>query len=144
MAITDEKPLSLVHILSNRIGRAFYTEIETKFGVSISEWRVILTLATQPGVTAAEITNQWAMEKMAVNRAIQRLVDTDIVSRTRDPEDRRSYQLALTSKGDRLYQQIAPASNKRYAELVSAVSPDELDSLVNTLQKMIARAEELN
>lgn len=144
MAITDDKPLSLVHILSNRIGRAFYSEVETKFGVSIAEWRVMLTLASEPGVTAAEITNRWAIEKMAVNRAIQRLADNGYVSRTRDPEDRRSYRLALTAKGTKLYEKIAPHANKRYAELISAVSRDELQSMVDTLQKMIRRAEELN
>jgi DNA-binding MarR family transcriptional regulator len=144
MAITDDKPLLLVHILSNRIGRAFYSEVETKFGVTIAEWRVMLTLAAEPGVSAAEITNRWAIEKMAVNRAIQRLVDSGYVSRTRDPDDRRSYQLTMTPKGSKLYDKIAPVSNKRYAELISAVSGDELDSMVAVLQKMIRRAEELN
>jgi DNA-binding MarR family transcriptional regulator len=144
MAITDEKPLSLVHILSNRIGRAFYGEVETKFGVTIAEWRVMLTLAAEPGVSAAEITNRWALEKMAVNRAIQRLVDDGHVSRSRDPDDRRSYQLTLTAKGNKLYEKIMPQADKRYNELISAVSEDELNTMVEALRKMIQRAEELN
>ena len=47
MTIADDKPLSLVHVLSNRIGRAFHGEIETKFGITIAEWRVLLTLASE-------------------------------------------------------------------------------------------------
>jgi len=144
MTITEDKPLSLVHILSNRIGRAFYSEVETKFGVTIAEWRVMLTLASDPGVSAAEITNSWAMEKMSVNRAIQRLIDNSNVSRSRDPEDGRSYRLSLTAKGRKLYARIAPAANKRYTEIISSVSAEELDIVVAALQKMIARAEELN
>jgi DNA-binding MarR family transcriptional regulator len=144
MTITEDKPLSLVHILSNRIGRAFYSEVETKFGVTIAEWRVMLTLASDPGVSAAEITNSWAMEKMSVNRAIQRLIDNSNVSRSRDPEDGRSYRLSLTAKGRKLYARIAPAANKRYTEIISSVSAEELDIVVAALQKMIVRAEELN
>ena len=144
MTITEDKPLSLVHILSNRIGRAFYSEVETKFGVTIAEWRVMLTLASDPGVSAAEITNSWAMEKMSVNRAIQRLIDNSNVSRSRDPEDGRSYRLSLTAKGRKLYVRIAPAANKRYTEIISSVSAEELDIVVAALQKMIVRAEELN
>ncbi|CAN0511240.1 unnamed protein product, partial [Laminaria digitata] len=144
MALTDDKPLSLVHMLSNRIGRAFFDEVETKFGVSLAEWRVLLTLVSEPGVSGADITNRWAMEKMAVNRSIQRLVDAGHVSRTRDPEDRRSYRLTLTAKGNKLYDKIAPTANKRYAELTSSVSRDEFDAMVATLRTMIARAEELN
>ena len=144
MSITDDKPLSLVHMLSNRISRAFFDEVETKYGVSLAEWRVILTLVSEPGVSGADITNRWAMEKMAVNRAIQRLVDAGNVARTRDPEDRRSYRLSLTPKGTKLYEKIAPTANKRYAELISSVPREELDALVATLRTMIARAEELN
>jgi len=144
MSITDDKPLSLVHMLSNRISRAFFDEVETKFGVSLAEWRVILTLVSEPGVSGADITNRWAMEKMAVNRAVQRLVDAGHVARTRDPEDRRSYRLSLTPKGTKLHDKIAPTANKRYAELISSVPREELDALVATLRTMIARAEELN
>jgi DNA-binding MarR family transcriptional regulator len=131
-------------MLSNRISRAFFDEVETKYGVSIAEWRVILTLVSEPGLSGADITNRWAMEKMAVNRAVQRLVDSGNVARTRDPDDRRIYQLTLTAKGTKLYEKIAPSANRRYAELTSSISGDELEALVGTLRKMISRAEQLN
>lgn len=144
MTIADDKPLSLIHVLSNRIGRAFHGEIETKFGITISEWRVLMTLTSEKGVSAAEITNRWAMEKMMVNRAIQRLVDNGCITRERDPNDRRRYRLALTTKGRKLYDKIAPTTNKRYNELMSAIDSDETDALVGALQKIIQRAEQLN
>ena len=143
MTIADDKPLSLVHVLSNRIGRAFHGEIETKFGITISEWRVLMTLTSEKGVSAAEITNRWAMEKMSVNRAIQRLVNNGCITRERDPNDRRSYRLALTTKGKKLYDKIAPTANKRYNELMSAIESDETDALVRALKKIIQRAEQL-
>ena len=144
MSIADDKPLSLIHVLSNRIGRAFHGEIETKFGITISEWRVLMTLTSEKGVSAAEITNRWAMEKMMVNRAIQRLVDNGCITRERDPNDRRRYRLALTTKGRKLYDKIALTTNKRYNELMSAIDSDETDALVRALQKIIQRAEQLN
>ena len=144
MSIADDKPLSLIHVLSNRIGRAFHGEIETKFGITISEWRVLMTLTSEKGVSAAEITNRWAMEKMMVNRAIQRLVDNGCITRQRDPNDRRRYRLALTTKGRKLYDKIALTTNKRYNELMSAIDSDETDALVRALQKIIQRAEQLN
>ena len=144
MSIADDKPLSLVHVLSNRVGRAFYVEIEKKFGVTLAEWRVLLTLTSEPGVSAAEITNRWAMEKMAVNRATQRLVDQGFVTRDRDPDDGRSYKLKMTTKGKKLYEKIAPSADKRYSELMAAIDSDEVDAMVRALQKIIRRAEELN
>ena len=144
MSIADDKPLSLVHVLSNRVERAFYVEIERKFGVTLAEWRVLLTLTSEPGVSAAEITNRWAMEKMSVNRAIQRLVNRRFVTRDRDPDDARSYKLEMTTKGRELYEKIAPSVDKRDSELMAAIDSDEVDAMVRALQKIIRRAEELN
>jgi len=144
MMSADNKPLSLVHVLSNRVGRAFYVEIERKFGVTLAEWRVLLTLISEPGVSAAEITNRWAMEKMAVNRVIQRLVNRRFVTRDRDPDDARSYKLEMTAKGRELYEKIAPSVEKRDSELMAAIDSDEVDAMVRALQKIIRRAEELN
>ena len=144
MSIADDKPLSLVHVLSNRVGRAFYVEIEGKFGVTLAEWRVLLTLTSEPGVSAAEITNRWAMEKMSVNRVIQRLVNRRFVTRDRDPDDARSYKLEMTTKGRELYEKIAPSVEKRDSELMAAIDSDEVDAMVRALQKIIRRAEELN
>src|SRR5690606_38918091 len=65
--------LAAVHVLSSRISRAFDARLAREFDVSPPEWRVLLTLAQRPGASANEITAAWAMEKMAVSRAVRRL-----------------------------------------------------------------------
>ena len=136
--------LSLAHKLSNRIGGAFYNEVETKFGVTLAEWRVIMTLAHHPGSMAIDITNRWAMDKMAVNRAIKKLESQNRLVRARNAEDRRSFNLSLTKTGRQLYQRIVPTANERYHELVSVLSHDELVALSNQLTRLIDRAENLD
>ena len=136
--------LSLVHRLSNRIGGAFYSEVETQFGLSLGEWRVIMTLAHQPGSTAIDITNRWAMDKMAVNRAIKKLENLQHLKRRQNPNDRRSYNLSLTPTGRELYDKIVPTANNRYHELVSVLSHDELAGLNDQLSRLIDRAELLD
>ncbi len=89
--------LSAVHVLANLIGRAYSGQLDGANDVSVPDWRVLLTLARHPGLTAAEITNRWAMDKMAISRAIQRLEKSGTIRRDRNPEDRRSYRLSLTA-----------------------------------------------
>ncbi|MEC7488197.1 MAG: MarR family winged helix-turn-helix transcriptional regulator [Pseudomonadota bacterium] len=144
MTIADNTPLSLVHVLSNRIDRAFYGEIETRFGITLAEWRVMLTLTSEPGISATEITDRWAMEKMAVNRAVQHLIDQKLVVRARNANDGRRYKLNLTDKGQELYEKIAPSANRRYGELMSVIDKRESETLIAALRKIIERAEELN
>jgi DNA-binding MarR family transcriptional regulator len=140
---TADDILSDVHVLANLIGRTFSGQLEDTFGMSVPEWRVLLTLARHPGFTAAEITNRWAMDKMAISRAIQRLEGDGHISRDRNPSDRRSYRLNLTASGNALYQKILPAANKRYHEVVSCLTRDELSSLRGSLEKLITHADGL-
>lgn len=135
--------LSDVHVLANLIGRAFSGLLDSSFGMSVPEWRVMLTLARQPGLTAAEITSRWAMDKMAISRAIQRLEADGHIGRHRNPSDRRSYRLSLTASGEALYQKILPAANTRYREFVSCLTREELASLRASIEKLIAHAESL-
>lgn len=136
--------LTLIHMMSNRTGRAFYGEIEARFGVSLAEWRVLLTLAQAPRMTANQITNRWAMEKMTVSRAIRRLEAKGHIRRMRNPRDRRSYFLTLTADGHRLFEKILPRANVRYHDIVSCLDRSELTALRDGLQKLIDRTRDLS
>ena len=133
----------MIHILSNRVTRSFLMEVEPKFDITLAEWRVLLMLCQHPGATAIEITNRWSMEKMAINRAIRKLEESEVISRTRKRHDRRSYELYLTEKGQKIYESIVPAANSRYQQIVSALKREELASLARKLNRLLKRTEEL-
>jgi len=133
--------LSEVHVLANLISRAFAGKLDRSFGMSVAEWRVMLTLHRHPGLTAAEITSRWAMDKMAISRAIQRLRAAGYVRRDRDPDDRRSFRLSLTDPGTRLHQSVLPMANDRYRAFLSCLSREESATLRQALRKLIAQAE---
>mgnify|MGYP003388665127 FL=1 len=131
--------LSAIHILANLIGGAYSDHLDD-IGITVPEWRVVLTLARYPGSTATEITDRWAMDKMAISRAIQRQEKANNIERKGNPDDRRSFRLSLTASGDALYEKMLPVANKRYQTLVSSLSPRELASLHKSLDKLIADA----
>lgn len=136
--------LSDIHVLANLTARAFSGQLDDLFGMSVPEWRVLLALARHPGSTAAEITNRWAMDKMAISRAIQRLEGDGHIGRDRNPSDRRSYKLSLSASGEALHQKILPTANKRYREFVSCLTREELGSFHNYLKKLIDHAGDMS
>jgi DNA-binding MarR family transcriptional regulator len=138
-----DNALTLVHLLSNRITRAFFAEIETRFGVSLPEWRVIMTLARYPELTAVEITTRWSMDKMTISRAIRRLEDSGRVRRTRHPQDRRSFTVSLTEDGQAFYDRVVPVANARYRAITACLEPQEAAQFRATLEKLINHAAAL-
>lgn len=128
--------LASIHVMSRLIDRAFQSRIATRFDLSLAEWRVLLSLADQSSATAAELTEFWAMEKMAVSRAVRRLEGMGRISRRRNSGDRRSYALKLTAKGRGAYDEILPTANARYREIFSEIPRKDLQFLRSILDRL--------
>lgn len=138
-----ENTLALIHVLSLQIGRAFHARIAAEFDVTIAEWRILMSLNQRTGAMANEIAEEWAMEKMAVGRAVRRLERMNRITRRVNSEDRRSYALAMTKAGIRLFERIVPAANARYREITSAATRDELAVLSRVLTKLVGQTRNL-
>src|SRR6476659_8039225 len=99
-------PLDLEHflpyrlsVLSNRISQAIATRYAQRFGIGVTEWRVLAVLGRYADLSAGEV---------AVNRAVARLLERGFVERDTHGDDRRRSVLALSRGGRRIYDEIAP------------------------------------
>ena len=135
--------LAAIHVLTNRVGRVYLGQLEAEFGITPAEWRTMLTLHQNPQSTAADIINQWAMDKMAISRAIRRMEQRGWVRRTVNPKDRRSLKLSLTAAGRRQYDTVLPAANALYREIVSALSRKDQAALRSYLAQLIAQTGQI-
>jgi DNA-binding MarR family transcriptional regulator len=135
--VPADNVLAAIHVVSNRISRAFYADIEARHGISLPEWRVMLTLTRHPGMAAMAVAALWGMDKMAISRAVQRLARAGLVRRTPAADDRRRWVLELTTEGRRRYKAIEPAATQRYRDFLSALAPREVAQLRRLLEKLI-------
>lgn len=133
--------LASIHVLSNRITRAFESRLDTMHGISVPEWRVLLSVVSRDGLTAKDIHERWAMDKMTVSRAVRRLESQGHVERSANPDDARSYVLTITKKGARLYRKILPSADARYREILSCLSRRDQSSLKRILERLIAHSD---
>lgn len=130
-------------VLSNRLSAAIAEAYSRRFGLSIPEWRVMAVLALEPGLSAAEVADRTAMDKVAVSRAVGRLISTARVQREVSSGDRRRSMLQLTADGRRIYRRIAPALRRYEAELLAALDPPDRRQLDALLRRLESRAAAL-
>lgn len=71
-----------------------------------------------------------------VSRAVDELVQKSLVSRKRDPEDRRNIHLTLTEKGDDMIKDLHDKYREILADQFSILSDEELRALVSALKSM--------
>jgi DNA-binding MarR family transcriptional regulator len=127
-------------VLSNRLSAAIAESYSRRYGLSIPEWRVIAVLALEPGVSAAEVADRTAMDKVAVSRAVQRLLATGRARRETAAGDRRRSVLELTPEGRRIYRRITPALRKYESDLLAGLSAQEQRQLDALLRRLEGRA----
>lgn len=126
-------------VLSNRISADIAELYETRYGLAIPEWRVIAVLAKRPGLSATEVAQRTAMDKVAVSRAVSSLLEASRIQREIDGDDRRKSVLRLTDAGKAVYEDVAPQALAYEQRLLGGLRRDERDAL----DRLLARMEQL-
>lgn len=125
-------------VLSNRISADIAGFYHERFGLSVTEWRAMAVLGRYPGASGMDITERTAMDKVAVSRAVNALIDRGLVQREFDQSDRRRSVLTLTERGLAVYDEIAPLALRLEASLLSSLDAGERDLLWKLLDKLDA------
>jgi DNA-binding MarR family transcriptional regulator len=75
------------------------------------QYTALTVLERHPGITSAELARNSFVRAQSMAEMVTYLVGRDLVSRERDPQNRKQYLLALTPKGqkvlDRLFDEVA-------------------------------------
>lgn len=131
-------------IASNLMSDAIAGAYRSLFGLNVAEWRLIAVLAERQSATQAELCAATRMDKVTVSRAAIALADRGLVERAPNVSDKRSHLLSLTDSGRRLYAQVVPQALAMEKELLADLSAKEVDTLVDILRRLEARAERLS
>lgn len=127
----------------NLTARPFGRLYGRKYRLNLTEWRVMITLASQPGASANDIARLTGMDKMTVGRALAAMIRNGYVTRRRAPTDRRRWVSALTARGRRVFATIAPRGAAREAALFAGFTADERAVFGHLLDAVVARARAL-
>ncbi len=127
-------------VLSNIVSRRIAKFYEERFQLTIPEWRVMAVLGRFPGLTAADVTERTAMDKVQVSRAVARLQTTRRVEQRAVEGDRRARHLFLTEEGHHVYVEIVPLALGYELKVTATLSAAERGQLDRLFDKLLAAA----
>ncbi len=130
-------------ILSNCVSRNIAREYNDKFGLSITEWRIMAVLGEYPGASADEVSGKTQIEKSIISRAVQKLLSRHLIEREVDATDRRRQNLRLSAIGLDVYAQIVPTSYAYERSLLDCLNASEVKQLDKLISKLYAHAESM-
>jgi len=124
-------------ILSSRVSDAFSSCYRKKFGISVSEWRVVAHLMQAEKVSIREIFDRVNMDKSKVSRAAARLERAGYVQKKSCARDRRLIELSLTPKGRAMAEEIGPMGQEFAADLLKALPKDARAPFLSALKILL-------
>jgi DNA-binding MarR family transcriptional regulator len=130
-------------VLSNIVSTAIAGAYQDRFGLTIPEWRVMAVLAMNPGLSAAEVAQRTAMDKVAVSRAVASLLKQRRIAREMARSDRRRSLLKLAPAGRRVYAQVIPFALAYERELIAPLSRRDREMLDRAIRILLGRATEI-
>lgn len=105
--------------LSNVVSQEIAQAYGERFGLAITEWRVIAVLGRFPGLSAVGVAERSAMDKVAVSRAVARLLERGLLHREVHGDDRRRSVLELSDAGRAIHAQVAPLALEYERQLLA-------------------------
>jgi DNA-binding MarR family transcriptional regulator len=125
-----------IGVLRRLLDRYSSPAITDRFGLTVAEWRVLTHLYACSPTTARELGRRVHADKAEISRACAGLVKRGYATRKADAKDRRSVQLTITPRGERIHDAIIPLRQALQDELEEPLTAREVSELHRMLDKL--------
>jgi len=130
--------------LAGKISNSASATYRPRFGVGITDWRIMAMLASEPWISAGRISSATGLDKAAVSRSLRVLERGGLIDIRPDAADQRRQSVALTRKGVALHDRIVALAIDREEHLLDGFNASERKSLLDFLMRLQARVQAAN
>jgi len=132
-------------LLTNTISQGIARSYSREHDISVIEWRVMAVLGRYSGLTASDIVERTAMDKVAISRAVKSLMEKGLLERKTDRGDRRRRRLIITrDRGQKVLQKIVPEAQGYEQFLLQSLTAAELENLNRMISILLESARRIN
>jgi DNA-binding MarR family transcriptional regulator len=139
LILEDFLPYRLA-VLSHTVSTNIAAVYEKRFDLTIPEWRVIAIVGRFPGLSAVEVAERTMMDKVAVSRAVTKLIKNGRLDRQFADADRRRSILSLSEDGKRVHDEIAPFALQFERDLLQGLSEEEIRNFNVVMERILGKA----
>src|SRR5215468_730424 len=122
------------------IGRAF-DETLSEAGGSLPVWLVLLAMKTKALASQRELAEAVGIREATLTHHLNAMETAGLISRQRDPANRRIHVVQLTPAGDELFMQLRAAAIAFDQRLRRGLDEQEVAGLRDALGRLAANAE---
>jgi MarR family transcriptional regulator for hemolysin len=119
------------------VSRAFDDTL-TAAGGSAPIWLILISLKTQQTANQRELAEAVGIQGATLTHHLNSMEADGLITRRRDPANRRVHQVALTERGETLFHRLATAARAHDERLRDGIGEAE----IATLEKLLGRLQD--
>lgn len=142
-SLKNYAPCESIGFLLKRAGHQLAITVDrglAPFDMTHAQLGIFLKLLHGDAKTAADLARELATDTGAMTRMLDRLEEKDFIQRTRSSSDRRVVEVALTSKGRQLADQMTQVVVDTLNHHLRGFTETEVEQFKDFLRRMIANA----
>ena len=130
-----------LHVLNKITDRVTDELYQRETGLSLSDCRCIAAIGHFVPLSINDLAAHANLDKSQASRAAQKLVNSNIASRTSRAHDNRGVDLVLTKVGQTIYEQIIQIATQRNDDVFSCLSKPERELFSSLLDRLVSNAK---
>jgi MarR family transcriptional regulator for hemolysin len=119
------------------ISRAFDDALAAAGG-STPVWLILISLKTQPTSNQRELATAVGIQGATLTHHLNAMEADGLITRRRDPANRRVHQVQLTEQGETLFYRLATAARAHDQRLRAGLDDEE----IATLERLLGRLQD--
>jgi MarR family transcriptional regulator for hemolysin len=141
MGRPQQPPIGLaVARVARTLSRAF-EEALAAAGGSQSVWLVLLQLKINPGATQRDLAEALELREATMTHHLSGMERDGLITRRRDPTNRRVHQIELTDDGEQAFHRLRKAAAAFDEQLRDGIPAERLTDLGDTLALLAANVQ---
>ncbi|HET9510836.1 MAG TPA: MarR family transcriptional regulator [Sphingomonas sp.] len=120
----------------SRLLRRRFDERARLVGATRAQWKTLVTLSRNEGINQGGLADLLEVEPITLCRMIDRLEDSGLVERRRDPADRRAWRIFLTDAAKPVLEQLRDHADAMFALAFDGLSDADRTRLTAALDRV--------
>lgn len=107
------------------------------YGLSAAQVPIVILVCKNDGMSQNDVVEQMALEKSVVAKSIGKLITSGYLTRQKNPEDKRAYDLFPTPKAMEIYPALVQQGQQCMNLLTTGLSVAQKEQLSKLLDKLL-------
>lgn len=114
-----------------------------RYGSSYSQVGILKALHDHRNMTQSALCRELGLDKSTITKSLGHMQEAGLITKTRNPEDIRSYLVTLTDRGEDLVEKTASITREWTMEVTEDMTDIERDAFIRLLEKASAQSRKM-